>query len=87
MALVVGALVVALAVGWFGATAWASEGSAPRPADATFVVQPGDTLWSVARQLRPDADPRATILEIEQANGLVDSALRPGQRLVLPVAR
>jgi LysM repeat protein len=50
------------------------------------VVSEGDTLWSIARAVRPEADPRATIAEIERMNISVDpGGLVPGQSLVVPV--
>jgi len=63
------------------------RGEAPAPpAQQVVVVGEGDTLWSIARGVRPEADPRATIAEIEQMNVSVDpGGLVPGQSLVVPV--
>jgi hypothetical protein len=47
-----------------------------------IVVQPGDTLWSIARRLDPEADPRPLVDRLVALNGVV--AVAPGQRLVLP---
>jgi LysM repeat protein len=52
--------------------------------DATIVVQPGDTLWSIAAERYPADDVRARVLDIEQANGLSGPSLDPGQTLRLP---
>ena len=62
------------------------RGEAPTPpAQQTVVVREGDTLWSIARAVRPAADPRATIAEIEQMNISVDAGgLVPGQSLLVP---
>jgi LysM repeat protein len=49
------------------------------------VVQPGDSLWTIAHRTAPSADPRAVVDAIAGANGLEAGALRPGQRLVVPV--
>ena len=58
----------------------ASEGAGqPRQ----YVVQPSDTLWSIATR-EYGGDPRAAIWRIEQANDVHQSLLRPGQVLVLP---
>jgi hypothetical protein len=46
------------------------------------VVQPGDTMWSIARRLDPTGDPRATVDRLIAANGT--AALQPGQRVLLP---
>jgi nucleoid-associated protein YgaU len=62
------------------------RGEAPSPpAQQLVVVSEGDTLWSIARAARPEADPRATIAEIERMNVSVDpGGLVPGQSLVVP---
>ena len=46
------------------------------------VVQPGETLWAIARAERPRGDIRPFVRDIAQANG--GAELRAGQRLVLP---
>lgn len=48
------------------------------------VVSPGDTLWSLAQEADPESDPRAAVERIVDLNDLQDSAVRPGQRLVVP---
>lgn len=48
----------------------------------TIVVQPGDSLWSLAATLAPDGDLRALVSELETIAG--GSVLQPGQRLVIP---
>jgi nucleoid-associated protein YgaU len=51
------------------------------------VVQKGDTLWAIARSHGPaEADTRALIAEIRQANALTDSLIHPGQVLLVPHA-
>ena len=52
-------------------------------AAATHLVQPGDTLWSVARRLQPDGDVRPLVARLRAAAG--GSQLVPGQRLLLAV--
>ena len=49
---------------------------------ATYVVQPGDTLWSIAESLDPSGDVRATVDALARANG--GAALDVGDRIVLP---
>jgi hypothetical protein len=51
------------------------------PARAVYVVQPGDTIWTIARDLDPSGDTRATVDRIVALNG--SAALEPGQRLRL----
>jgi hypothetical protein len=51
------------------------------PARSVYVVQPGDTLWSIAHDLDPSGDTRATVDRLVSLNG--GAALEPGQRLRL----
>ena len=50
----------------------------------TVVVQPGDTLWSIASEHYPDDDVRVRVEDIEQANGLAGPRIEVGQSLRLP---
>ena len=56
------------------------------PATATYVVRPGDTLWSIAGRVAPDQDPRAVVDAIGAANDLPGEGLVPGQALQVPAA-
>ena len=49
-----------------------------------YVVSVGDTLWSIAREHYPDADPRAAVYAIQELNEVDPGRLRPGDVLVLP---
>ncbi|WP_235984948.1 LysM peptidoglycan-binding domain-containing protein [Actinomyces trachealis] len=51
---------------------------------ATAVVQPGQTLWDVATAAG-SADVAETVAQIRELNGLQDSAVQPGQTLLVPV--
>ena len=48
----------------------------------TYVVQPGDTMWSIARRLQPLGDVRPLVHRLIAVNG--DAALAVGQRLAVP---
>lgn len=50
----------------------------------TVVVDEGDTLWEIAERVRPSEDPRKTVDEIVELNGLTGPVLEPGQELLLP---
>jgi LysM repeat protein len=54
------------------------------PAISTVVVQPGDTLWSIASAHYPSDDVRVRVDDIEQANGLRSPVIEVGQTLQLP---
>ena len=51
------------------------------PASPVYIVQPGDTLWSIAHTVDPHADPRDVVDHLVELNG--SGALQPGQRLRL----
>jgi Tfp pilus assembly protein FimV len=56
-----------------------------RPAPrVTYVVEPGDTLWSIARRVAPGEDPRPVVDRLIEAND-VRGGLRTGQELSIPV--
>jgi LysM repeat protein len=65
----------------------ASRAARPSGPAPSVVVRSGDTLWSLVDQYVPGGDPRATIEEIRQLNGLSGYTIRSGQRLVLPRTR
>jgi hypothetical protein len=50
----------------------------------TLVVQPGDSLWSIATRIEPGVDPRLTVQQLIDRNGLVGTAVSAGQVLRLP---
>jgi LysM repeat protein len=54
------------------------------PAYSTVVVQPGDTLWSIAAERYPSDDVRARVQDIEIANQLSSPAIEVGETLRLP---
>jgi LysM repeat protein len=80
---------IAVALGAIGvlsgpvANAVGVGGSAAGPA-LTYVVRPGDTLWSIARSSSPWADPRLVVSAIRATNHVDPAALVPGQQLSIP---
>jgi hypothetical protein len=63
-----------------------ARGDGPnRPAPrVTYVVEPGDTLWSIARRVAPGQDPRPVVDRLIEANDL-HGGLQAGQELSIPV--
>jgi nucleoid-associated protein YgaU len=51
---------------------------------STVVVQPGDTLWSIAAEHYPSDDVRARVQDIEIANQLNGPGIEVGETLRLP---
>ena len=47
-----------------------------------YVVQPGDTLWSIAQRLKPHDDPRPVVDRLVAAHG--GATIHVGERLPLP---
>jgi hypothetical protein len=62
----------------------ASRAADPAGQPPVAVVQPGDTLWSVAARHRPSDPPFKVISEIRRLNHLDDFTVFAGQKLVLP---
>ena len=71
---------------WAGPALRGLGGAAePRPVGRdTYVVQAGDTLWSIAERLSPGEDPRPVVDALTHVNGLEAGALVPGQAILVP---
>jgi LysM repeat protein len=48
------------------------------------VVQPGETLWSIAKHADPGADTQTIVQEMVQVNRLAGPDIAPGQHLWVP---
>jgi hypothetical protein len=83
VAAAVGAVVLVMA-GKAGAALGGSPLAVPerRPAVSHSVVQPGDSLWSIAARLDPGGDPRPVVDELTAARG--GTPLVPGEVVTLP---
>lgn len=67
-----------------GGSAMASGEQAPAASFETVTVMPGDTLWTIAESVAPQADPRTVISAIERLNALSAESLQVGQQLAIP---
>ncbi|CAN5186759.1 hypothetical protein BH09ACT6_BH09ACT6_18010 [soil metagenome] len=51
-----------------------------------MTVEGGQTLWQLATEIAPKADPREVVSDIVHLNGLANSDVQAGQRLAIPAA-
>ena len=72
-------LVVALSLVLWATFARSSDASGP---ERPYVVQPADTLWSIAAARY--GDPREGVYELRERNGLEGTTIVPGQVLIIP---
>ena len=74
-------VIAALALGLNAGAATGTSNSTPL---AKITVVGGETLWGVAQQIAPKADPRDVIAAIEDVNQLKSADIEPGQQLSIP---
>ncbi|MES1169430.1 MAG: LysM peptidoglycan-binding domain-containing protein, partial [Leifsonia sp.] len=54
-------------------------------ADLVYVsIAPGQSLWQLAEQIAPQADPREVVADILSLNRLESADVQPGQQLAIP---
>lgn len=78
----IGAVTVAR---WLDGGPLATDGSAGvtvDPSQASYVVQPGDTYWDIARGLQPDGDIRPLVDRLQASRGA--APLQAGELVNLP---
>jgi LysM repeat protein len=79
---------LALFIGLGGGDAVAGQNA---PLDASAVtfeyvsIAPGQSLWQLAEQVAPQADPREVVADILALNQLQSADVQPGQELAIPV--
>ena len=57
----------------------------PEPETVDFRVRSGDSLWTIAEMVAPEAtDVRGVVAEIRTLNDLETSVITPGQTLLVP---
>jgi LysM domain len=78
------ALALVFVVGQMASSAMIATPAQPSraPGTSVHVVQPGESLWSIAQQERPRADMARLVDELLRLNG--SSTIRVGQELILP---
>ncbi|MFK4791349.1 LysM peptidoglycan-binding domain-containing protein [Microbacterium sp. ZW T5_56] len=76
--------VIAVAVLSGGSAIASHEAGAPAGTFTNISVMPGDSLWSIATTVAPEADPRDVVAEISRLNNLHTDALSAGQTLAIP---
>jgi LysM repeat protein len=74
-------VIAALAFGINAGGATAGSSSTPL---AKITVVGGETLWSVAKQIAPNADPRDVVADIVSVNRLNSADIYPGEQLAIP---
>ena len=72
-------IIVAVSLCLWASFARTSDASGP---EQSYVVQPADTLWSIAASRY--GDPREGVWELRERNGLAGTTIVPGQVLILP---
>ena len=85
-AIPVAAVALVLALNGGLASAVGPTDSAAVAAFDYVTIQSGESLWHIAQNIAPSADPRDVIAEIVSLNRLSIDSVEPGQRLALPLA-
>ena len=75
-------VLASLAAGRVAAVLGGAPASVPGHRVDAYVVQPGDTLWGIARRIQPEGDVRSLVDRLVRANG--GPNLTVGQSLALP---
>ncbi|TCU86824.1 LysM domain-containing protein [Curtobacterium sp. PhB191] len=50
----------------------------------TVTIQPGETLWQLAEDTAPNADPRDFVQDVISLNALDGSGLQAGEQIAIP---
>jgi Tfp pilus assembly protein FimV len=77
-------IALAFAIVGGGAALASRDSGAPAGSFTTVVVSSGDSLWSIAEEVAPAADPRDVVDAIVRLNALQGVTISAGQRLAIP---
>lgn len=80
-------LAIGVVVSLVATSSGAASDTAGRVPVQYVTVAPGDSLWSIAGDVAPDADRRDTVAEIMELNALSGSSVNVGQRIAVPLSR
>jgi LysM repeat protein len=80
----VAGVVAAALFGANSAVASSEQSSAAAQSFDYVTVQAGETLWGLAEEIAPSADPRDVIADIVSLNQLPSAEVQPGQKLAVP---
>ena len=67
-----------------GAALASRDAGAPAGTFTTVTVSAGDSLWSIAEDVAPSADPRDVVDAIVRLNALDGVTIESGQRIAIP---
>jgi hypothetical protein len=76
---IIGFGLILIAIVLFPSTERTRHGS-----EVLHIVEPRETLWSIAEKYNPHMDPREVIQDMRAVNG-IGSMIHPGQVLKVPV--
>ena len=78
-------VIAAVLFGLNGGGAEATLETAQPGVDYQYVtIEAGESLWAIAGEIAPSADPRDVISDILSFNGMASSEIFPGQSLAIP---
>jgi hypothetical protein len=81
IALAIGVAAIVVGPNVLGAEAGLDSGTT----SFTYVsIAPGESLWQLAEQVAPQADPREVVADILSLNNLSSGDVQPGQQLAIP---
>lgn len=84
MAALPAAVALSVAVVSGGSALASRDANAPSGSFTTLTVTAGESLWSIAEQVAPGADPRDVVDAIVRLNALEGVTVSAGQRLSIP---